>query len=82
VKRSVSIAGRKTSVNLEEAFCGIMKEISEQRSVTLNHLVSVIDSERQKNSNPSSAIRVFVLNYFRLFPRAESAYSEPCLRRM
>jgi hypothetical protein len=36
-----------------------------QRGVTLNHLVSAIDSERQENSNLSSAIRLFVLDYFK-----------------
>ena len=65
VKRSVLIAGRKTSVSLEEPFWSVMREISEQRGVTLNHLVSAIDSERQENSNLSSAIRLFVLDYFK-----------------
>ena len=59
-KRSIVVAGRKTSVSLEEAFWNDMKEISSLR--TLSELVDEIDSKRQKR-NPSSAIRLFVNNF-------------------
>jgi predicted DNA-binding ribbon-helix-helix protein len=65
VKRSVSIAGHKTSISLEEPFWSIMRDISAQSGMTLNQLVSHIDSERQENSNLSSAIRLFVLDHFK-----------------
>jgi predicted DNA-binding ribbon-helix-helix protein len=58
-KRSIVVAGRKTSVSLEEAFWNGMKEISSLRNMTLSELVDEIDSKRQKG-NPSSAIRLFV----------------------
>ncbi len=64
VKRSIVIAGHKTSVSLEEAFWNGMKEISSRRNMTLSELVGEIDSNRQQG-NLSSAIRLFVLDYFR-----------------
>ena len=64
VKRSIVIAGHKTSVSLEEAFWNGMKEISARRNMTLSELVGEIDSNRQQG-NLSSAIRLFVLDYFR-----------------
>lgn len=64
VKRSIVVAGHKTSVSLEEAFWNGMKEISAIRGVTLSELVGEIDGGRQQG-NLSSAIRLFVLNYFR-----------------
>lgn len=64
VKRSIVIAGHKTSVSLEEAFWIGMKEISARRGMTLSELVGEIDSNRQQG-NLSSAIRLFVLDYFR-----------------
>jgi predicted DNA-binding ribbon-helix-helix protein len=64
VKRSIVVAGHKTSVSLEEAFWNGMKEISGLRDVTLSELVGEIDSKRQQG-NLSSAIRLFVLDYFR-----------------
>lgn len=64
VKRSIVVAGHKTSVSLEEAFWNGMKEISGQRSVTLSELVGEIDGAR-KQGNLSSAIRLFVLDHFR-----------------
>lgn len=64
VKRSIVVAGHKTSVSLEEAFWSGMKEISSTRDMTLSELVGEIDGGRQQG-NLSSAIRLFVLDYFR-----------------
>ena len=64
VKRSIVIAGHKTSVSLEDAFWKGLKEIAGGRDVTLSDLVSTIDSER-RHGNLSSAIRLFVLDYYR-----------------
>ena len=64
VKRSIVIAGHKTSVSLEDAFWDALKEIAAQRKATLSDLVASIDSSRTQG-NLSSAIRLFVLDYFR-----------------
>ena len=64
VKRSIVIAGHKTSVSLEDAFWTGLKEIADDRDVTLSDLVSSIDTERQQG-NLSSAIRLFVLDHYR-----------------
>ena len=64
LKRSILIGGHKTSVSLEDAFWSGMKEISRQRDMTLSELAREIDSNRQQG-NLSSAIRLFVLDYFR-----------------
>jgi predicted DNA-binding ribbon-helix-helix protein len=64
VKRSIVVAGHKTSVSLEEAFWNGMKEISALRNMTLSELVGEIDGNRQRG-NLSSTIRLFVLDYFK-----------------
>jgi predicted DNA-binding ribbon-helix-helix protein len=64
VKRSIVVAGHKTSVSLEEAFWTSMKEISASRDMTLSDMVSEIDKGRAQG-NLSSAIRLFVLDYYR-----------------
>jgi predicted DNA-binding ribbon-helix-helix protein len=64
VKRSIVVASHKTSVSLEEAFWNGMKEISALRNMTLSELVGEIDRNRQRG-NLSSAIRLFVLDYFK-----------------
>ena len=64
VKRSIVIAGHKTSVSLEDAFWKCLKEIASGRDVTLSDLVATIDSER-RHGNLSSAIRLFVLDHYR-----------------
>ena len=64
VKRSIVIAGHKTSVSLEDAFWKGLKEIAGERNMTLSELVASIDSDR-RHGNLSSAIRLFVLDYYR-----------------
>ena len=64
IKRSIVIAGHKTSVSLEDAFWKGLKEIADDRDVTLSDLVSSIDTDRQ-HGNLSSAIRLFVLDHYR-----------------
>ena len=63
VKRSIIIGGHKTSVSLESAFWQAFKDIAALRNMTLSDLVMSIDAERK--GNLSSAIRLFVLEYYR-----------------
>ena len=58
-KRSVLVAGHRTSVSLEPEFWDALKAIAERRNTSLNRLIAEIDAER--SGNLSSAIRVFVL---------------------
>jgi predicted DNA-binding ribbon-helix-helix protein len=64
VKRSIVIAGHKTSVSLEDAFWKGLKEIASGRNMTLSDLVATIDGGRRQG-NLSSAIRLFVLDHYR-----------------
>ena len=58
-KRSVTIAGHRTSVSLEAPFWSALKEMAAERGISLNALIEEID--RGRAGNLSSAIRVFVL---------------------
>jgi predicted DNA-binding ribbon-helix-helix protein len=64
LKRSIVIAGHKTSVSLEDAFWDSLKEIAVERDMTLADLVATIDGNRE-HANLSSAIRLFVLGVYR-----------------
>ena len=64
VKRSIVVAGHKTSVSLEDAFWQGLKEIADEKDLTLSELVATIDTGRNRG-NLSSAIRLFVLDYYR-----------------
>ena len=59
-KRSVVIAGRKTSISLEDEFWNGLRAIAHQHQRTLSAVVSEIDQHRR--GNLSSAIRVFVFD--------------------
>jgi len=64
VKRSIVVAGHKTSVSLEDAFWTGLKEIAGHHHLTLSDMVAGIDADRQ-HGNLSSAIRLFVLDFYR-----------------
>ena len=46
VKRSVEIAGHKTSISLEPLFWDLLKQAAAREGVPLNALVARIDAER------------------------------------
>ena len=62
VKRSIVIAGHKTSVSLEDVFWNGLHAIAKERHVHLSELAATIDGQRE-HTNLSSAIRVFVFNH-------------------
>ena len=62
-RRSIAVAGHRTSISLEEAFWQGLRAIAAARHIKLSDLVASIDSGR-KHPNLSSAIRLFVLDYF------------------
>jgi predicted DNA-binding ribbon-helix-helix protein len=64
VKRSVSIAGHRTSVSLEEPFWDALRLLAGQRGISVQCLIGRIDAGRGEQ-NLSSAIRVHVLSAYR-----------------
>lgn len=60
VKRSLTIAGHRTSISLEEAFWAALKAAAARRDCSLAALVAEVDAGRSE-ANLSSAIRVFLL---------------------
>jgi predicted DNA-binding ribbon-helix-helix protein len=60
VKRSLVVAGHRTSVSLEDAFWRRLKGIAAERGLSVNALAASVDAARGE-ANLSSALRVFVL---------------------
>jgi predicted DNA-binding ribbon-helix-helix protein len=67
VKHSIVIAGHRTSVSLEGPFWRELKDIAHHQYTTLSNLVGTIEAGR-KQSNLSSALRLFVLEHVRSQP--------------
>ncbi len=62
-KRSVTIAGHRTSVSLEDGFWQALHEIATERGRSITQLIAEVDSGR--SGNLSSALRLLVLNHYR-----------------
>ena len=58
-KRSVEIAGHRTSLTLEAEFWRALKRLAARDGVSINKLIERID--RDRHGNLSSAVRVYVL---------------------
>jgi predicted DNA-binding ribbon-helix-helix protein len=68
-KRSVRLAGHRTSVSIEEPFWSELAAIARARGFSLDRLIAEIDRER--DGNLSSAIRLYVLAALRHEARKE-----------
>lgn len=65
LKKSVLIAGQHaTSISLEEEFFAELHMIAAEQKTTLNKLITQIDKKRT-TPNLSSAIRIYILNYYK-----------------
>lgn len=64
-KRSITIAGHRTSISIEEPFWEALKDIAVRDGKSLAALVAAIDTERPTDVNLSSAIRLAVLGHYR-----------------
>ena len=65
VKRSVEIAGHKTSISLEPVFWDMLKVRAAREGVPLNALVARIDAERLEAETPpglAGAIRIWLVS--------------------
>ncbi len=75
-KRSLTLAGHKTSLALEEEFWRALAQIARQNSTTIPRLISRIDTDRD-GKNLSSAVRVFVLGQFQKAASKPAGFVEP-----
>ena len=73
VKRSIELHGHKTSVSLEDEFWLSLRQIATLKDISLPVLLQSIDRARE-GANLSSAIRVYVLNHYRIL--ADAAMSD------
>jgi predicted DNA-binding ribbon-helix-helix protein len=75
-KRSIVLAGHKTSVSLEDEFWEGLRQIADERGKSLSGLLAEIDTERTFE-NLSSALRLFVLRYYRGPPDQQGGMVAP-----
>ena len=61
IKRSVTIAGHRTSISLERPFWDALKELACSEKTSVNDLVRRIDADRGGKGTLSAAVRIYVL---------------------
>ena len=65
-KRSISLAGHRTSIALEPAFWTALEDAAQGRGVSLAALVAELDAARTEEGAPlASTLRVFALRQAR-----------------
>lgn len=64
-KHSATLHGHRTSFSLEDAFLVELKKIAATRSMSFAALLAEIDDARPADSNLSSALRLYVLEWIK-----------------
>ncbi|MCJ8510685.1 ribbon-helix-helix domain-containing protein [Rhizobium lemnae] len=64
-KHSATLHGHRTSFSLEDAFWDELKLIAKTRQISLAGLIAEIDDNREAESNLSSALRVYVMQWIK-----------------
>nr|WP_319513525.1 ribbon-helix-helix domain-containing protein [uncultured Cohaesibacter sp.] len=75
-KHSVTIAGHRTSISLEDEFWQGLKLLADSRNKSLADIIRQIDKDRGRN-NLSSAIRISVLDYYKSRIPAQFDHASP-----
>ncbi len=71
IKRSLTIAGHRTSISLEQPFWHALQTIAKQQQMPLATLVAEID-KTPRNCGLSGVLRVYVLDYYIALAKAPS----------
>ncbi|WP_299420530.1 ribbon-helix-helix domain-containing protein [uncultured Shimia sp.] len=65
IKRSLTLRGHRTSVSLEDDFWRAFRDIADEKNIPINALAAQIDADRDLEAGLATAIRLYVLAYFR-----------------
>lgn len=65
IKRSLTLKGHRTSVSLEDEFWKSFRAIAADKDMAINALAAEIDFNRDPEVGLASAIRVYILNWYR-----------------
>jgi len=68
-KRSLTLRGHRTSISLEDPFWDAFRDIARARNLPVNVLAAEIDAARGMDLGLASAVRLYVLDWYRN-PRA------------
>ena len=64
-KISISLSGHQTSLSLESEFVDALHEIAVARKQPVAKIIDEIDEKRTIGTNLSSAVRIYILKYYR-----------------
>ncbi len=77
IKRSLTIAGHRTSITLEQPFWDELKALACTDKVSVTELVRRIDTDRKGAGSLTSAIRVFILQRVKARGRCDASSTPP-----
>ena len=64
-KLSISLSGHQTSLSLEPEFIAALHDIANATHKPIAKIIDEIDESRALDTNLSSAVRIWILQYFR-----------------
>lgn len=64
-KHSLTLGGHRTSVSMEDEFWAAFREIAAEKGCKINELAREIDAQRPSGTGLATALRLYVLAYYR-----------------
>ncbi len=65
VRLAVNMEHRRTNIRLEPYLCEALREIAAEKGLTVAQLCSCIDKEKPNPMGLTSAVRIFIVAYYR-----------------
>lgn len=75
ISKNITVLGKRTSVRLEPAMWEALQEIAEKENSSLNDICAYVHHNRLESSL-TSALRVYILTYFRFPKMNRSTYNQ------
>lgn len=75
ISKNVTVNGRRTSLRLEQISWKALEDICQFENLTLHALCSMIELQRHGSSR-TSAVRAFIVSYFRTAAIEAGAFTE------
>jgi len=75
ISRNVTVNGHRTSIRLEQVTWDALDDISAAEGLSIHEICSMVDTQRGKSSR-TSAVRTFILSYFRNAANEAGAFSK------
>ena len=80
LRRNIVIRGHRTSINLERSIWSALENICDCENMNISQIIGMIDDSLDRDTSRTSAVRIFIVNYFRTMANDSKALNNGYLK--